>query len=153
VALGNQGHGIHLSSRADETVVFGGIVSANQVSGIDIERCVVSFVDGVLIGGPRSNGITIVGNFIGVRPAPVSPELACAAVPNASGGVHVSAGSELESFWPEYIEIGIESTPGFLYRGNVVSGNGGSGVWIEQGGGEISLLARRRLRHSGSGRE
>jgi uncharacterized repeat protein (TIGR01451 family) len=253
VALGNLGQGIHLSRRADETVIFRGIVSANHKSGINLEEVVSAVVDEVLVGGayfgaanlgnlehgirayqadtviigdalgagntivgngldgirlqgdsggstsgvivannwigsdalvnalPNANGIaivdtvsfvdiednsisgnrqfgihirsdqdpqgsrprsiTITGNLIGVGPEPVPPALARSAVPNAWGGIYVSAGSELESFWPEDIEIGLESVPGFLDLGNLISGNGGPGVWIAQGGGDISLVA------------
>jgi titin len=107
LALGNGGSGVAVVQGAANTLI-GGAGAGNQVAG--------NHGDGIQVAGPSTTGTVIQGNRIGTDPTGAS------AIPNQFHGVDVLV-SAVNTV------IG-GSAPG---TGNLISGNAGAGVLIDQG--------------------
>ena len=113
LTLGNGGSGVAVIQGAANTLV-GGAGAGNQVAG--------NRGDGVQVVGPDTTGTVIQGNRIGTDPTGAN------AIPNQFHGVDVLV-SAVNTV------IG-GSAPG---TGNLISGNGGAGVLIDQGA-QVTLV-------------
>jgi titin len=107
LAVGNDGYGVHIKSGASENLIGGDLESAfNLISG--------NLGKGVFIYGPDAHGNTIAGNYIGTDISGTE------VISNTTGGVLINNGA--------YENVVGGDTPDEM---NLISGNGGAGVFIE----------------------